>query len=280
MKKFGSTSIGAIGFGAGLLGAALTVSANAAPVPPNGSFAFGIPATVDTGDITSATTTLVAGGPVPSITAFTDPFLGNPDNFCGAAGGGCTGSHPPGFLFADSSAVNIQAPNLPVGNQLPASFAELVQAISGGSRRGRVRLHQHFDDRAGPDDIELGRHVAACLARDLCRRHQLGLHDGAIRRHDDQLRTAGARGAPRLRWRDRHARARRRAGAIARAGIDGPPRRYPLRLCCAAPPALQLQQPPGIAVQQLLLVFGATAAGSSSIPCPAGCRQTGNRPRT
>lgn len=133
MKKFGSTSIGAVGLVTGLLGAALTVSANAAPVPPNGSFAFAIPATVDTGDITSATTTLVAGGPVPSITAFTDPFLGNPDNFCGAAGGGCTGSHPPGFLFADSSAVNIQAPNLPVGNQLPASFAELVQAISGGA---------------------------------------------------------------------------------------------------------------------------------------------------
>jgi hypothetical protein len=106
--------------------------ANAAAVAPNGSFAFPVPASADTGDITSATTSLIAGGPTPSIGGFTDPFLGSPDNFCGAAGGGCTGSHPPGFLFGDLTAVNIQAPNLPVGNKSPISFGEAVQAITGG----------------------------------------------------------------------------------------------------------------------------------------------------
>ena len=114
------------------MAAALAGRANAAPVSPNGSFSFPVPAAVNSGDISSATTALVVGGPTPSITAFTDPFLGNPDNFCGAAGGGCTGPHPPGFLFADSSALNIQAPNLPVGSKVPVPFAEAAQAITGG----------------------------------------------------------------------------------------------------------------------------------------------------
>ncbi|MGH7062368.1 MAG: PEP-CTERM sorting domain-containing protein, partial [Stellaceae bacterium] len=127
---------------AGLLGAALTVSANAAAVVPNASFTFAnFPASVNTGDITSTTTSLVAGGPDPSITKFTDPFLGNPDNFCAVAGGGCTGPHPPGFLLADFSIVNIQNPNLPVGNKLPTPIAELVQAVSGGA----IEAEAEFD---------------------------------------------------------------------------------------------------------------------------------------
>jgi hypothetical protein len=98
MPKFGSFLFGLAGLGAALLGAA---PANAAAMAPNGSFTFPVPAAADTGDITSATTSLIVGRPTPSIGGFTDPFLGSPDNFCGAAGGGCNGSHPPGFLFAD-----------------------------------------------------------------------------------------------------------------------------------------------------------------------------------
>src|SRR3954471_2538436 len=104
MRKFRFALIRAAGFGAALVGAAITVPAHAAPVAPNGFFGFSFPGpnSVDTGDITLQTASVTLGlgprGGAP-ITSFQDPFVGNPNNFCGAAGAGCTDAHPPGFLF-------------------------------------------------------------------------------------------------------------------------------------------------------------------------------------
>jgi len=130
MRKTGFKLIEAAGFALALGGAVVTVPAHAAPVTPNGSFNFSIPAgsTVNTTNIASATTSLSLGNTFPGalVTSFVDPFQGNPNNFCGAAGAGCTAANPPGFLFPDFSSVLFSNLTLPAGNTLPVSFAETV----------------------------------------------------------------------------------------------------------------------------------------------------------
>src|SRR5271170_2389137 len=111
MKEFGLRLAGAMGFAATLLGVTTAVPANAT-VAPNGSFGFSWLAgnSVNTGDIASTTTSLSLSTAFPgvgTITSFVDPFLGNPNNFCGTAGGGCTAAHPPGFLFAGFSSLEL-----------------------------------------------------------------------------------------------------------------------------------------------------------------------------
>jgi hypothetical protein len=130
MKKRGFALLGMGGMAA-LLGAALATPAAAALVAPNGSFSFSTPGpnTVDTTDITSATTLLTLGNGFPGmlITSFVDPFLGNPNNFCGFPGAGCKAENPPGFLGLDS-AVLLSNPSLPVGNTAPAPVSETLTA--------------------------------------------------------------------------------------------------------------------------------------------------------
>jgi PEP-CTERM motif-containing protein len=96
MRKLGISLLGA----AGLVAAAAVGPANAAAVNPNGSLSITIngPNTlIPSGDISDATTVLNLSG-AEAVGSFTDPFLGNPDNFCSAAGGGCTAAHAPGYL--------------------------------------------------------------------------------------------------------------------------------------------------------------------------------------
>src|SRR5215472_5418050 len=101
MRKLGLCGIGA----AGALLAALAIHpAHAAP-EPNGSEALTVPGpnTVNTGNISAATTLLTLSGAI-AVGSFQDPFLGNVNNLCGAAGGGCSAAHAPGFLLVGSSA--------------------------------------------------------------------------------------------------------------------------------------------------------------------------------
>src|SRR5277367_2367943 len=103
MRKSQLTTIGGAAFAIAFAGAVITVPANAT-VAPSGSFGFSWLAdnSVNTGDIASTTTSLslsTASPGVGTITSFVDPFLGNPNNFCGEAGGGCKAANPPGFLF-------------------------------------------------------------------------------------------------------------------------------------------------------------------------------------
>jgi hypothetical protein len=134
MRGFGVTFAGAIGLAASL-GVVIAVPANAAPAPtvePNGSFSFSTPGpnSVDSTNISSTTTLLTLGTAFPgsgSITSFVDPYLGKPNNFCGAAEGGCTAEHPPGFLFPGSF-VTFGNLSLPVGNMSPEPITETVTA--------------------------------------------------------------------------------------------------------------------------------------------------------
>lgn len=96
MRNFGLSLLGA----AGLVAAAAIGSANAAPVNPNGSLSVTIngPNTViPSGNISDATTVLNISG-AEAVGSFVDPFLGNPNNFCATAGGGCAAANPPGYL--------------------------------------------------------------------------------------------------------------------------------------------------------------------------------------
>src|SRR5271170_3510264 len=113
-------------------GAVTTVPANAT-VAPNGSFGFSWLAdnSVNTGDIASTTTSLslsTASPGVGSVTSFVDPFLGNPNNFCGEAAGGCTAAHAPGFLFPGFTKLELSNLTLPVGNSSPTDIAETATA--------------------------------------------------------------------------------------------------------------------------------------------------------
>ena len=122
----------AAGFAVALAGAVTTVPASAAPLlAPNGSFDYNTPGTnsVNTGNIAASTITLTLGRAFPGseITSFVDPFLGNPNNFSGSPGAGCTGSHAPGFLGVDDAVV-LSDLTLPVGDTSPIPFAETVTA--------------------------------------------------------------------------------------------------------------------------------------------------------
>jgi hypothetical protein len=125
----------AAGFAAALLGTAITVPADAA-ADPNGSFTVNILAgvSVNTGDITAATTSLIIGSRLPdepaAIGIFVDPFLGSDNNFCGASvSPNCTATHDPGFLSAGDP-VGFSNQTMPVGNSLPVDFAENVTAFA------------------------------------------------------------------------------------------------------------------------------------------------------
>ena len=104
MPRSKFATIGGAAFAIAFAGAVISVPANAT-VAPNGSFDFSWLAgnSVDTGDIARTTTSLSLSTAFPgigTITSLLDPYLGNPNNFCGMAGGGCTAAHPPGFLDA------------------------------------------------------------------------------------------------------------------------------------------------------------------------------------
>jgi hypothetical protein len=101
MRKFGLSLAAA----AGLVGAVAAYPAHAA-VQPNGSFTVSVPAaTTDTGgNITAATAFLMLSGG-ETIGSFQNMFMGNLDNFCGAAAPaalGCAAQHPPGFLLSNN----------------------------------------------------------------------------------------------------------------------------------------------------------------------------------
>ena len=57
-----------------------------------------------------------------------DPFLGNPDNFCAAAGAGCTAAHAPGYL-ASGDVVTQSALTFPVG--VTETFPDILTATNG-----------------------------------------------------------------------------------------------------------------------------------------------------
>jgi hypothetical protein len=61
---------------------------------------------VNTGNITTATTALTLSG-AEMVGSFMDPFLGNADNFCGAAGNGCSAAHAPGYLTTGNAVIQI-----------------------------------------------------------------------------------------------------------------------------------------------------------------------------
>ena len=132
MRKSQLTTIGGAAFAIAFVGAVITVPANAT-VAPNGSFSFSWLAgnSVNTDNIASTTTSLslsTASPGVGTITSFVDPFLGNPNNFCGEAGGGCTAANPPGFLFPGFSTLELSNLTLPVGNSSPTPIAETATA--------------------------------------------------------------------------------------------------------------------------------------------------------
>jgi len=90
------------------LGAAMAAyPAVAATVNPNGSLSVTIngPNTVIGGtstDINLGTTSLTLSG-TELLGSFTDPFLGNPNNFCSVAGNGCLAANAPGYLASGNS---------------------------------------------------------------------------------------------------------------------------------------------------------------------------------
>jgi len=117
MTKSRLTAIGVVAI---LIGALAAQPAHAL-VAPNGSESMAILGlnTTNTGNnITAATTLLTLSGPI-LLGSFLDPFLGNPNNFCAAAGGGCTAAHAPGFLHVgDVIAMSLMA--FPVGGGVHA----------------------------------------------------------------------------------------------------------------------------------------------------------------
>jgi hypothetical protein len=118
----------AIGIAATLICALATLPADAALVLPNGSESFAILGvnSVNTGDISAATTSLTLTGPF-LLASFLDPFLGNPNNFCGAAGSGCSAAHAPGFLLAGDP-ITMTLLTFPVGP--PLSLTPVVEHVT------------------------------------------------------------------------------------------------------------------------------------------------------
>src|SRR5271165_272521 len=120
--------------GAALAGTMGYHPARAAAIP-NGSETFGIngPNTVNTPSISLTTTTLTISN-VTTIGSFLDPFKGKPNNFCGAAGGGCAAANTPGFLLVGSTAslTALAFPVAPVG-AAPTAFAETLTLTQGAN---------------------------------------------------------------------------------------------------------------------------------------------------
>jgi PEP-CTERM motif-containing protein len=131
MRKVG---IIAIGVAAMLICALAAPPAHAALVLPNGSESMAILGvnSVNTGDISLATTSLTLTGPI-QVSSFLDPFLGNPNNFCGAAGAGCAAAHAPGFL-QQLDPITMSLMTFHVGPPLSLNpVAELVTICHGAS---------------------------------------------------------------------------------------------------------------------------------------------------
>jgi hypothetical protein len=133
MKTLGLSLWGAVA----ALGAAVAAyPANAATVEPNGSLSVTItgPNTVNTGNISLLTASLTLSG-AEALGSFTDPFLGNPDNFCGAAGNGCAAAHPPGYLHSgDTVAQSLSLfPVNPINVVTPISDTVTITDPSGNS---------------------------------------------------------------------------------------------------------------------------------------------------
>jgi hypothetical protein len=140
-------TIVAAGIAAAIAGAALPVAVNAG-VTPNGSLSYSItgPNTVDSGNIASGTTQLSLGEfnfPGPMVTSLVDPFLGNPNNFCGGVSGGCTAMHPPGFIGVGSAA-DLSNLTLPVGNASPVPISETFSASTNFGLGGVVSIDFDF----------------------------------------------------------------------------------------------------------------------------------------
>ena len=104
---------------AALIAAVGAHPANAAQVVGNGSLALDLPGTntVDNTNISARTMTLSIGVANVTVAFFTDPFLGKPNNFCGASGDGCASSEAPGFLTSASTGT-LSRQTLPVGTGL------------------------------------------------------------------------------------------------------------------------------------------------------------------
>jgi len=104
-------------------------SANAAPVAANGSFSYITPGPniVDTGNIASTTKLLTLGENFLGfqVSVFVDPYLGQPNNFCGFPSGGCTSQHGPGFL-GPGSPVLLSLTDFPVSKSLTAITEHVV----------------------------------------------------------------------------------------------------------------------------------------------------------
>jgi uncharacterized membrane protein len=124
MTKLRLSLLGAAGFAAALIS-----SQAYATVVPNGSFSVSIggPNTVNTTNITTATTSLTLTGG-EAIGSFQDPFLLNPDNFCATNTGGCSAAHTPGYLAA-GDVVTQSALTFPVG--VSGAFTDMVTATNG-----------------------------------------------------------------------------------------------------------------------------------------------------
>ena len=121
----------AAGLGAMLSGEAIRLPANAAYVPPNGSFSFSFPGP-NSSDHFGPTGTLFLGNSASSgarITSFIDPFEAQPNNFCRFPLNGCTAAHAPGFLLAGSE-VSLSNPSLPIANvnAPPTTIGQTVTA--------------------------------------------------------------------------------------------------------------------------------------------------------
>lgn len=116
MSKLRLAAIGVLAILVGVL----AVHPAHALVIPNGSESMSISGlnTVDTGNITAATTLLTLSGPI-TLGSFLDPYLGNANNFCAVAVGGCAAAHAPGFLnLGDAIAMSLLA--FPVGGGIHA----------------------------------------------------------------------------------------------------------------------------------------------------------------
>ena len=110
---------------------ALAAGTQAAPVEPNGSLIASIagPNSVNTTNITLATTALTLSG-AEMVVSFMDPFLGNPDYFCGAAGNGCTAAHAPGYLTSGDVVTEVgPSAEYPVG--VTEAFDVTVHVTNG-----------------------------------------------------------------------------------------------------------------------------------------------------
>jgi hypothetical protein len=114
-------------------------------VSPNGSMTISTSGGTLTpsGDINLATTAVTIAG-VPTLGIFLDPFQGNPNNFCGSAGFGCTANN--GGFLANTNPINLSNSTIPVSSILnvPVGFVENVTINGGGGNTVTFGFTQAF----------------------------------------------------------------------------------------------------------------------------------------